>query len=284
MIEKANAKVNLMLDVIARREDGFHDLRSVMHSISLCDELKIDFEDSDTVEISLSSNVLEIVNDDNLVCRAARLYMNRGGVVGKVNVFLEKKIPIGAGLGGGSSDAAAVIRALNKHFGCFTDEALLQLCAQIGSDVAFCCFGGSAICEGRGEIITPIEFDKKIDFVIAIGDERVSTPTAYKELDNKFSNFDGSVEKQVGKNAPSLVYNDKGDALSLYNVFEEIIESKIASVSKIKSLLMENGAEVALMTGSGPAVFGIFADANTAKIAAEKLNTLGIAAFCSVSA
>lgn len=275
MIEMAYAKINLSLDVVERRDDGFHNVRSVMHSVSLCDELDFKFEDSEILSVDVTSNVSEIIGEDNLVCRAATIYMKRAGLKGKIGIHLQKNIPIGAGLGGGSSDAAATFRALNDHYGVFSEEELIKLCSEIGSDVSFCYRGGTALCEGRGEVITPVGFDEKLNFVIAIGDERVSTPKAYKLLDVKFSNFDGTVLKKTCEDNLKL----QGTDIFVYNIFEEVICDEIESVSRIKSLLYEHGAEFALMTGSGPAVFGIFLDADAAKESVLKLKNLGIEAF-----
>ena len=281
MIENAYAKINLFLDVIERRDDGFHNLRSVMHSVSLCDELKFEFEKSDDVSIELTSNIPELAGESNLVVRAARLYMERAGVNGKVKIHLENRIPIGAGLGGASSDAAATLRALNRRFERFSEDSMLSLCAEIGSDVAFCYKGGTAVCEGRGEILTPIDFAEKLNFVISIGEERVSTPKAYAALDEKFSNFDGTVEKSNVLNSPIIPFDNKTeDPVRLYNIFEEIAVDEIKSVSKLKNNLLELGAKYTLMTGSGPAVFAIFEDEKTATFAANKVKLDGFFAVC----
>ena len=278
MTERANAKINLFLDVVSRREDGFHNLSSIMQTVSLCDVLNFDFKESVAIDIRLTSNIQEIISEDNLVCRAARLYLVRAGITARVDVDLFKNIPIGAGLGGGSADAAATFRAMNRHFKFFDDKAILDMCAEIGSDVPFCYIGGTALCEGRGEIITPIRFDRKIKYVVAIGEERISTPKAYKELDERFAYFDGSVKKVAETINKCLVYDEAGGGLPLYNIFEEIFDSN-SEVERIKSLMVENGAEVALMTGSGPAVFGIFSSADNADFVSDKLKKLGISAF-----
>ena len=278
MLTKAFAKINLSLDVTERRDDGFHTVRSVMHSVSLCDELNFEFESSDAVSITVTSNVSALESRDNLVYRAALMYMVRCKIIAKVNIHLKKSIPVGAGLGGGSSDAAATLRAFNKHFGCLSEEQIFKMCAEIGSDVPFCYSGGTALCEGRGEIITPIQMNKKMHFVISIGSERISTPKAFKALDEKFSNFDGSVKSVDYSQAPELILNEK-NAIKVYNIFEEIIYSEATSVLEIKAILYESGAKYALMTGSGPAVFGVFSSENDARFAEKKLNSLGFSAF-----
>ena len=282
IIERAYAKINLFLDVCSLRADGFHNVKTLMQSVSLCDELHIDVTDSNTRNIELTVNGAELSADaDNLVYRAALAYLDATDISAYVHVTLEKNIPIAAGLAGGSSDAAATLRALNRYFGALRDDELLSVAAQLGSDVPFCLVGGTALCEGRGEIMTPISGVSGIPLVIAIGDDRISTPRAFARLDELFSNFDGSVSTgSDGKLQQILTSLETGDANlpGLFNIFETDIDKNAKSVSKIKAEMLKLGAKAALMSGSGPSVFGVFDTDSDADRAAKALCNIGFRA------
>ena len=263
--ESACAKVNLFLDVVARRDDGFHDIKSVMHSVSLSDYLTISAEASDETSVILTTNIEGLsVGEDNLICRAARSYLTRFNINTRVDIALEKHIPIGAGLGGGSTDAAATLRGLRRIFGLGSDDELLTICESLGSDVPFCFIGGTAVCTGRGERMEKCE-SPDYHFVIAIGEERISTPKAYAALDKKYMNFthDG--------------YTPREDVSKLYNIFESVTD--IDDVRNIKEIMIKNGAEAVLMSGSGPSVFGIFESEDQAKLACDALKSASYTAF-----
>ncbi len=268
--EFADAKINLYLDVVGVREDGFHNIKSVMHSISLCDKLTIEAFLSDKTEIEIVHDSSELSNDkDNLIYKSALKYLAKYGLNARIKITLEKNIPIGAGLGGGSSDAAATFRGLNRIFKCADREALLKLSAEIGSDVPFCLIGGTAMCEGRGEILTPLNTDLYHHFVVAIGDSRVSTPKAYRDLDERFDyNF-----ANRSNNEPYFK--------TLYNIFEEVIT--IPEIDEIKEIMIKSGAEKTLMSGSGPSVFGIYENEESARFAVESLQKLGFRAYYATS-
>ena len=263
--ETAYAKVNLFLDVVARRDDCFHDIKSVMHTVSLADYLTISAETSDETNVNLTTNIEGLsVGEDNLICRAANSYLTRFGINARVDIALEKHIPIGAGLGGGSTDAAATLRGLRRIFGLGTDSELLQICESLGSDVPFCFIGGTAICTGRGERMERCE-SPDYHFVIAIGEERISTPKAYAALDRKYMNFtpDGYIPRE--------------DVSELYNIFESVTD--IDDVRYIKEIMTKNGAEAVLMSGSGPSVFGTFESEDQAKLACNALKAASYTAF-----
>ena len=269
VLEKANAKINLFLDVTSRREDGFHDIKSVMQSVSLCDYIKLNAEPSEVTEISITTNLSDLpLDENNLVYKSAAKYLKHFGITAKIDIDLEKHIPVGAGLGGGSSDAAATLRALNKIFGLATQTELLSMAAELGSDVPFCLVGGTAICTGRGEKMEKIQ-GNNYNLVISIGNERVSTPKAYSMLDIKYSNF----------SSPS--YTPKVDVTSFYNIFESVID--IDEIVRIKEIMRKNGAEQTLMSGSGPSVFGVFENKNTAIVARDRLVDAGFVAFVATS-
>ena len=269
VLEKANAKINLFLDVTSRREDGFHDIKSVMQSVSLCDYIRLSAEASEKTRISITTNHSDLpLDENNLVYKSAAKYLKHFGIRAKIDVDLEKHIPVGAGLGGGSSDAAATLRALNKIFGHATETELLSMAAELGRDVPFCLVGGTAICTGRGEKMERIQ-GNNYHLVISIGNTRVSTPKAYAMLDDKYNNFCSSS------------YTPKIDVTSFYNIFESVTD--IDEIGRIKEIMIKNGAEQVLMSGSGPSVFGIFENENVATEARNRLVDVGFVAFVATS-
>ena len=282
---KAYAKINLFLDVISRRPDGFHNIKSVMHSLSLCDDLTFAVSPSDYTDISvkIKGNDSLPTDENNLVFKAAVLYLEAIGKTAKIEISLEKNIPSSAGLGGGSSDAAATLCALNDSFDkkLSTDE-LLSLGERLGSDVPFCILGGTALCEGRGEVLSKIPFNASVHFVIAIGSGSVSTPKAYAALDARYSAFDGTVKTGGEEIFPKFLENilsGKSPSELLFNVFEETVCEDIPEVAYIKSRLVSLGALGALMSGSGPSVFGVYPDRPSAKKVADLLVSEGYRAF-----
>ena len=288
--EYAFAKINLFLEVVGKRADGFHDLNTVMHSVTLADEITVAYAPSRTVSVRLESEGNKRLPHDgrNLSYRAAELFMERSCKTGDIHIRLNKRIPVAAGLGGGSSDAAATLRALNRIFdGCFTERALLALAAELGSDIPFCLVGGTALCRGRGEEITKLSDPRAVDFVVAITDDRVSTPAAFGVLDGVFSDFDGKTPLLGAPYFDRLTAGLSGGEVAidgLYNNFEVAILPTCHSTALLKAKMLELGARGALMSGSGPSVFGIFATAKDAESAARALVSEGITAFAVSSA
>lgn len=274
--EKAYAKINLHLECVARRDDGYHDIKSVMHSLSLADEVTVVLfgTDKTSIRVQLSGNLRLPTDKKNLVYMAAELFLKKMAITADILIKLDKHIPVAAGLGGGSSDAAATLRALNRLFGrpC-TDKALLSMAAELGSDVPYCYLGGTALCEGRGERMSRLACAHKHHAVIAISDEHISTPSAYAALDAAYADFDGSVPHRADGEFDSLMSYLSGGELppKLYNVFESVILAECPGASKIKQRLIELGARASLMSGSGPSVFGIFDTEMAAKVAADAL-------------
>ena len=274
--ENANAKINLFLDVVSRREDGFHNIKSIMQSVSLCDTLFVSASRADKTEILINADSVDLPTDkNNLIFASAAKYLEYFGINAEVEIKLEKRIPIGAGLGGGSADAAATLRAMNKIFGLATKGELLSLATQIGSDVPFCLVGGTALCEGRGEIITPIAFGGELHLVIAIGKDRVSTPHAYRALD-ELCNFEFTPDQRGDLLAGEMSRGEISFG-NLYNIFERVTD--LPEISKIKEILTKSGAECSLMSGSGPSIFGVFADRQSAENAKNRLVFEGFTAF-----
>ena len=283
--EKAYAKINLYLDCIGKREDGFHDIRTVMHSVSLFDELTVARlgGNKSSIRLELDGNRRLPADSRNLAYAAAELFLKNAGIREDVLIRLDKHIPVAAGLAGGSSDAAATLRALNKLYGkCFTERALIGMAAQLGSDVPYCLIGGTALCEGRGERMTRVYSSVTLHTVIAVDNEHVSTPWAYSALDERFADFDGSVPRGEGDYFASLgTFLDGGEFPpdGLYNVFESVVLDACPGALEIKKRLSDLGAMTALMSGSGPSVFGIFADAESALAARDALIVEGKRAY-----
>ncbi len=287
--EKAYAKINLYLDVVNKRPDGFHDIKTVMHTVSLCDDITVIYAPGNKKNIKVMIDGTRFLPADsrNLVYRAADLFLTRAGINADVTVKLTKRIPIAAGLAGGSSDAAATLRALNRITGgYFTSAALSELALELGSDVPYCLIGKTALCEGRGELITRLKDSMLGYFVIAVSDEHISTPMAYSALDEIFSNFDGTVptggesfyEDLEGALKSGIVTNK-----ALFNVFERPMLEACPGASYIKEKLLSLSASAALMSGSGPSVFGIFSTLEEANAASSVLLAEGITAFVATS-
>ncbi len=282
MKEYAYAKLNLHLDVVKRRDDGFHDIRTVMHTVSLADEVKVIVTDAKETAVSMTVKPSVLPTDDrNLCVIAAKSFLKFTGQTRKVDIHLEKRIPIAGGLAGGSSDAAAVLRALNKLLRKpLGERGLLSLGAEIGSDVPYCILGKTALCEGRGEKMTRIRTAKPYHFVIATAGEYVSTPSAYGELDRIYSDFDGSVPFGECGDAELIQALENGGKLpKIYNIFEDPVLSGCPKSAQIKELMLSLGAEQSAMSGSGPTVFGVFSNETLAEEAAKEIIKHGFDAY-----
>ena len=279
---RAYAKINLSLEVVGRRADGYHELVSVMQSISLADILV--FEKKPHNGVSLDTGCDLPADDSNLILRAANAYFAATGKSFGVDIKLTKKIPMKAGLGGGSADAAATLRALNRlNNNCLSCEELCQIGARIGADVPFCIMGGTQICRGIGEKMTPIENHLSCYAVIVKGEAGVSTPRAFAALDEKYGDFAGFSQKAEGelvllekclKNAE--INTVKG---VIFNRFEETVSREVPEVLQIKEKLLSFGAFAAQMSGSGPSVFGLFEKKQAAEAAAALLAQNGTSTF-----
>lgn len=267
--ERAYAKLNISLDIVGKRPDGYHDMVMVMQSVSLCDELCIRL--NDTGELSAVSDLHFILNDErNLAVRAARQFLDAAGEPGQgVEISMKKRIPVGAGMAGGSADAAAVLRGMNRLYGGrFSTAELETIAAGIGSDVAFCVAGGTALAQGRGELLSRLPDMPECYFVICKPGFSISTPELFRSIDS-------APLRHHPDTAGILDSLDRGElegiCRRLYNVFEDVSDRRIKTVGEIKSRLLDCGAAGAVMTGTGSAVFGIFTDAATAQEAQSAL-------------
>ena len=280
--EKANAKINLYLNVVAQRHDGFHDIESVMQTIDLCDILHFDLSPSDTTEISLSFSEPSVlpVDERNLIVRAALAFLAAANKTARINVLVEKSSPMEAGLAGGSADAAATLRALDTMLpNLLPKEQLYKIAASLGSDIPFCLIGGRALCTGRGEKIESLPCGGGYFGIIATTEEASSTPRAYRRLDEIYNNFDGSVilpASLADQGALDSVKN--GNLPPFYNIFEDAVFPLCPRASEAKSLLADMGAEASMMSGSGPAVFALTKDIALAQKMKAELTARGFRA------
>lgn len=279
---KAYAKINLHLDVVSKEENGYHGVRTVMQTLSLCDDVEISLNQRGTNSISCNSPSVPL-NEKNLAWRAADLFFERSGIKAWADIKITKRIPVAAGLAGGSTDAAAVFEGLNLLCGNPLSEAeLLTLGAKLGADVPFCIVGGTKYADRFGDVIHDFVDMPECYVAVACGKEGVSTPWAYSTLDAKYKNFEKGfyVPKDVTKLEAAMRSKDiEAVCRNMYNIFETAIEPERAEVTKIKAKMLDCGALGAMMSGSGPSVFGIFEDRTKAQAAAESLVALGIDAF-----
>lgn len=266
--ENAYAKINISLDVTGRRQDGYHDMVMIMQTVSLCDELTMTIGGEG---VSARSNLRFIPGDErNLAVKAAVKYLEAVGEPDKgVSIDIRKNIPVGAGMGGGSADAAAVLRGLNRAFGGrLSEEKLVGLASETGSDVAFCLVGGTMLATGRGEKLSPLPPMPPCFITVCKPDFSISTPELFKKLD--------SVHLKGHPDTAGLIAAlEKGSLPELcrrmYNVFEDVGDRRMRTVSQIKGQLLDHGALGAVMTGTGSAVFGVFPDRSQAETACAAL-------------
>ena len=257
----AYAKINLTLDVTGRLPNGYHRIDSFMQSVSLADKLTVEIKQGSGIEVGCRSSYAPD-GKDNIVYRAVQRYLQETGHNANVKITLEKNIPSPMGLGGGSADAAAVLRALADYFGEASDSpSLIRVAAAIGSDVPFCLHGGTQRVRGMGEQLTPLPALPDCLFVIAYGKKPTLTGPAYQLLDQMFGNFAEPtptehadarrMETALAQGALSEV------GAALYNIFENLF-SETAEPPVLKERLKQAGALGSLMSGSGSSVYGIF--------------------------
>jgi 4-diphosphocytidyl-2-C-methyl-D-erythritol kinase len=266
----ARAKLNLSLDVLARREDGYHDLRMVMQTVELADTLTVTEREGEGVRVYTDLRYLP-GDERNLAAIAARKFFEETGWQGKgLSIELEKKIPVCAGMGGGSADAAAVLRALNELSGLGLPVArLAQIGERVGSDVPYCVLGGTALAEGRGERLTPLTPLPDCHIVVCKPPFPISTPELFGCVDCRKLRCRPDTEGILA----ALEAGDlPGIARRLYNVFEDVLtDRRGGEIVAIKQELISQGALGAVMSGTGPTVFGIFDRETAARDAYETL-------------
>ncbi len=263
--EKAYAKLNISLDVLSKRPDGYHDMRMVMQSVSLCDELSISLRNDGAVNVATNLHFLPC-DDRNIAAKAAKAFFAHIGLAELgADIDILKRIPVCAGMGGGSTDGAAVLRALNALTGKPLSKSELEaLGATLGSDIPFCVSGGTALAEGRGEKLTDLAPFPNCFFVIAKPKFSVSTPELFSKLNLVTVKFHPDTQGIVSSIKSG---NLKGVCQRMYNVFETVLPTKPNDVQIIKHSLLDCGALGAVMTGTGSAVFGVFDDKAKAEYA-----------------
>lgn len=265
---KAYAKINLGLDVLRRRDDGYHEVKMIMQTVDIWDRLTFAVGGSQGIELSVGDAALP-VGEDNLIYRAAALIRKEKNITQGVKITLEKNIPVAAGMAGGSTDAAAVFHGLNELFGLSMEmDEMKRLGVKIGADVPYCIMGGTALSEGIGEILTPLPSPPQCILVVAKPDIDVSTKFVYENLHanelKEHPDIDGMAEAvRTG--------NLEGITDRMGNVLETVTVKAYPVINELKNVMKAEGAENALMSGSGPTVFGIFKEKEAARNAADRI-------------
>jgi 4-diphosphocytidyl-2-C-methyl-D-erythritol kinase len=286
--KNAYAKINMALDVIGRRGDGYHKVRMIMQTVDLYDTLTFDrfTPEPGEEQIRIVTDSGELTNGpDNLIYRAARVILDQSKSTEGVAIRLEKRIPIAAGMAGGSTDAAATFHGVNELLDLgYTTEQLCDMGVWVGADVPYCIMGGTALAEGIGEILTPLTPAPQLPLVIAKPEAGIATKNVYRDLDH-IAGWDVENPAEDRLEHPDvtgmLVAIKTGDAEGIVkrlgNVLEEVTIPKLPVVGEIKKALAEAGAEGVLMSGSGPTVFAVFDTTEHAKQAAEALRKKNLA-------
>ncbi|MCM1261746.1 MAG: 4-(cytidine 5'-diphospho)-2-C-methyl-D-erythritol kinase [Butyrivibrio sp.] len=274
LIKEAYAKINLGLDVLRRRADGYHEVKMVMQTVNICDTLTFTKKSEQGITLNIDNAKLS-ADGDNLICRAARLLFDRSGIRQGVDILLQKRIPIAAGMAGGSADAAATFLGLNELFELgFSVEEFKALGVSLGADIPYCIMGGTALSEGIGEILTKLPPPPKCILVVAKPDINVSTKFVYENLHadtlSCHPDIDGMV-KAIKEGSLSGITGRMG------NVLETVTVKEYPVIDTIKDVMKCAGAENALMSGSGPTVFGIFTTDEQAQKAAAQIRNQKLA-------
>ncbi|MCC8160039.1 MAG: 4-(cytidine 5'-diphospho)-2-C-methyl-D-erythritol kinase [Oscillospiraceae bacterium] len=267
-LTRSYAKINLTLDVLSRRENGYHDIKMIMQTVSLFDLIIID---KAAGGISISTNLRYLpCNDKNIAYKAADAFFKETGIRGGIKIMIHKNIPVSAGLAGGSGNCAATLAAMNMLYNRpLSDERLMSLGASLGADVPYCFNGGTQIAEGIGEILSILPPMPNAYILLVKPPINVSTGAIYEEIDNApiaaRPDADAMIAALKGGNIYSVADN-------LCNVMEAVTEKRYPIIAGIKQKMIMNGALNAVMSGSGPTVFGIFDDFDKAKKSADSFS------------
>lgn len=271
---KALGKINLGLDVLGRRENGYHDVRMVMQTLYLYDQITI--TKKETPGIELKTNLFYLpVDENNLAYRAAKLLMDEFDVKEGVSIYLDKHIPVAAGMAGGSSNAAAVLFGINRMFDLgLTQQELMDRGVTLGADVPYCIMRGTVLAEGIGEILTPLPALPKCYVLIAKPPISVSTKLIYEKLDSheieNHPDIDGIIQGLEAQDINKV-------AACMGNVLEKVTVEEYPVIEEIKNVMKAEGALNAMMSGSGPTVFGIYDNKQLARKAADKIRKIELA-------
>jgi len=280
LTESAYAKLNLTLDILGKRTDGYHELRMVMQTISLCDDVTVTLDEGSGITCRVAGAELPC-DERNLAVKAAKAFCGAVGCRGGIDVALTKRIPSEAGMAGGSADAAAVLRALRTLIApMLTEKELERIGEKVGSDVPFCVRGGTQLAEGRGEVLTVLRCAPKLYAAVCKPDFPISTPALFQRSDRV-------TLTDRPDTAAMLAAVESGDAAALCvnvgNVFEQVLDGEQrARIEGVKRALLARGAECAAMTGSGSAVFGLFREETACRAACDVLRCDTLQTFCTV--
>ncbi|MCL2569232.1 MAG: 4-(cytidine 5'-diphospho)-2-C-methyl-D-erythritol kinase [Oscillospiraceae bacterium] len=266
----AFGKLNLSLDVIRRQASGYHDMKMVMETVELCDDISIEVSEGTGIELTTNLPFLPM-DGQNLAVRAAEVFFRELNLPPKrVTIRIFKRIPVSAGLAGGSSNAAAVLRGLNELLGMgLSREELMPMALLLGSDVPYCVVGGTVLAEGRGEILTSLDPLPGCHIVICKPNFSISTPSLFQRIDcGKIRHRPDTAGICEALRAGAL----DQVAVRLYNVFEDVLDGRAKEIMAIKRALIDAGALGAAMSGTGPSVFGLFDDEALAREAHLRLS------------
>lgn len=271
---KALAKINLGLDVVRRREDGYHEVRMIMQTIHLYDRLDIKRTKERGIQIQTNLSFLP-VNENNLIYKAAKLLMDEFSITDGVSVKLDKRIPVAAGMAGGSTDAAAMLIGVNRLFSLgLTKRELMERGVQIGADVPYCIMRGTALAEGIGEALSPLPPMVKCPVLIAKPSISVSTKFVYQNLKLDDTTIHPDIDRLIDDIKAKNLHDI---AAHMGNVLETVTIPNYPVIDEIKKHMLSNGAVGAMMSGSGPTVFGLFDDEDTAKKAYKAMRSSHLA-------
>lgn len=271
---KALAKINLGLDVVRRREDGYHEVRMIMQTIHLYDRLDIKRTKEPGIQIQTNLSSLP-VNENNLIYKAAKLLMDEFSITDGVSVKLDKRIPVAAGMAGGSTDAAAMLIGVNRLFSLgLTKKQLMERGVQIGADVPYCIMRGTALAEGIGEALSPLPPMVKCPVLIAKPSISVSTKFVYQNLKLDDTTIHPDIDRLIDDIKAKNLHDI---AAHMGNVLETVTIPNYPVIDEIKKHMLSNGAVGAMMSGSGPTVFGLFDDEDTAKKAYKAMRSSHLA-------
>lgn len=271
---KALAKINLGLDVVRRREDGYHEVRMIMQTIQLYDRLDIKRTQEPGIQIQTNLSFLP-VNENNLIYKAAKLLMDEFSITDGVSVKLDKRIPVAAGMAGGSTDAAAMLIGVNRLFSLgLTKRQLMERGVQIGADVPYCIMRGTALAEGIGEALSPLPPMVKCPVLIAKPSISVSTKFVYQNLKLDDTTIHPDIDRLIDDIKAKNLHDI---AAHMGNVLETVTIPNYPVIDEIKKHMLSNGAVGAMMSGSGPTVFGLFDNEDTAKKAYKAMRSSHLA-------
>ena len=271
---KALAKINLGLDVVRRREDGYHEVRMIMQTIHLYDRLDIKRTKESGIQIQTNLSFLP-VNENNLIYKAAKLLMDEFSITDGVSVKLDKRIPVAAGMAGGSTDAAAMLFGMNRLFSLgLTKRQLMERGVQIGADVPYCIMRGTALAECIGEELSPLAPMVKCPVLIAKPSISVSTKFVYQNLKLDDATIHPDIDRLIDDIRAKNLYDI---AAHMGNVLETVTIPNYPVIDEIKKHMLSHGAVGAMMSGSGPTVFGLFDDEATAKKAYKAMRSSHLA-------